>query len=669
MDDDSDNLDETVQGPASKTPSKTGTNAFALLMAASSSGCKKPSTTSTRLNNSGKKRPRPPQPEEEDDETQQQSSRFVLCPGGCGKHILPHLINQHLDKCIESTDATATADSGNHSSKRQPTDTVTVLHKPVCSSVDDNLNDEFDESTDNVKAEASPKPFKNNVFDRMMQQSAQGFGVNRNGKALVQRMHLHDDMRVSVTCYSSDPNETQLEDDYLGRIAWSATVQVRPGTTDGSPCTLVQLLVSSSIAPNNDSNNDSPLVKDIDQRPRWVERHSRLSVPVLKSILQKSVRRRKPLPSVRVAMELADKSLSDLLRRLVVIAVEDSTIHPDIPLMVWLMIATSKDFDLSCQPQTLSSSSATTLDLWKRIFKFVFEMASCRWQDPLQRIDKSTGPEHDCAVSVSSIASFHKKANNPGGDINDKAEQAHKHNRLSATDVLIWSIFMRSHYGGMKGDIAMLLEAAQLWKDRFDLGDGKVHDSVVDRLLRATSTDDKSTCELTKWCQIPAYVHSASSKASDERIDELLLNCYKGQQRPNRQLQGLPCLRFCDVTTGGVDFHCSNILEATVLNDTTFVMDCCAKLSDMSLPPTVPPVPATVATRRSWLEALLKTCMWKYSAGVNFRQPLFMIEDEATKNEDQILANATLKEFWESHIRPRTKAFSENYVKNRLARY
>ena len=59
-------------------------------------------------------------------------------------------------------------------------------------------------------------------------------------------------------------------------------------------------------------------------------------------MLQKLVRRRRPLPAVRVAMELVDKSWSDLIRRLPIIILEDCTLHPDMPLLVWLMVADSK---------------------------------------------------------------------------------------------------------------------------------------------------------------------------------------------------------------------------------------------------------------------------------------------------------------------------------------
>ena len=48
------------------------------------------------------------------------------------------------------------------------------------------------------------------------------------------------------------------------------------------------------------------------------------------------------MPAVRVAMELADKSWGDLIRRLPIIILEDSTLHPDFPLLIWLMVAESK---------------------------------------------------------------------------------------------------------------------------------------------------------------------------------------------------------------------------------------------------------------------------------------------------------------------------------------
>ena len=41
-------------------------------------------------------------------------------------------------------------------------------------------------------------------------------------------------------------------------------------------------------------------------------------------------------------MELADKSWGDLICRLPIIVLEDSTLHPDFGFLVWLMVAESK---------------------------------------------------------------------------------------------------------------------------------------------------------------------------------------------------------------------------------------------------------------------------------------------------------------------------------------
>jgi hypothetical protein len=41
-------------------------------------------------------------------------------------------------------------------------------------------------------------------------------------------------------------------------------------------------------------------------------------------------------------MELADRSFSDLIRRLPIIILEDSFLHEDFDLLVWLMVAESK---------------------------------------------------------------------------------------------------------------------------------------------------------------------------------------------------------------------------------------------------------------------------------------------------------------------------------------
>ena len=54
-----------------------------------------------------------------------------------------------------------------------------------------------------------------------------------------------------------------------------------------------------------------------------------------------------------MALELADRSRGDLLRRLPVIALEDSALHPDFGLLVWMMVAESKASSLAFRAVTL----------------------------------------------------------------------------------------------------------------------------------------------------------------------------------------------------------------------------------------------------------------------------------------------------------------------------
>jgi hypothetical protein len=67
---------------------------------------------------------------------------------------------------------------------------------------------------------------------------------------------------------------------------------------------------------------------------------TRLTKGVLQSALQKGVRRGRPAPDVRaLASELWRRDQVDGVRRLLIIAVEDSALHPAAPLLVWMMLA------------------------------------------------------------------------------------------------------------------------------------------------------------------------------------------------------------------------------------------------------------------------------------------------------------------------------------------
>lgn len=71
-----------------------------------------------------------------------------------------------------------------------------------------------------------------------------------------------------------------------------------------------------------------------------------ISPAIVKSMLQKAIRRRKGSAAVRLAYELYRLSPQELLRRLPVIIIEDSSLHPAYPILVWCMLAESKGYIL-----------------------------------------------------------------------------------------------------------------------------------------------------------------------------------------------------------------------------------------------------------------------------------------------------------------------------------
>lgn len=327
-------------------------------------------------------------------------------------------------------------------------------------------------------------------------------------------------------------------------------------------------------------------------------------------------------------MELADKSLGDLLRRLPIIILEDSTLHPRFPLLVWLMMASSKDYPIP-------------LKLMKLVFETVYEMASCPWRDCTSFTE--AGEEEEQSTPLS-IAGFQETL------------ERNSHRQLDSTEVLVWSILMRRNYGGMAGDIQMLQEYARVWSDRFSTKTIPV--SVAKRFNNASSKAEAPI----DWECIPSTIHQSSSKQSPSRITALLPTATQvnGWMKFN-----VPSLTLSDITCEGVDFHCSSVLESAVFSDKDFVHKCMEALPTIALPSDLrfPGNSADVDVKRAWFERFLKRCMWNFSAGVNHRLPLYSDASGSDKSE----TGKELKAFWQTWCLPRTKAFSERYVKDRLS--
>ena len=136
------------------------------------------------------------------------------------------------------------------------------------------------------------------------------------------------------------------------------------------------------------------------------------SVPVLKSNLQKAVRKRNKEEALRTTLELLALDRMELFRRLPIISVEDTSLIEKTSVIVWLMMAGERGPMLR--------------KIAEFVVKYVISLCDCPTYFPNQFME--TSQSHSELIKT-----------DHGGDIA--------------------SLRIRESYGGMKGDMTMLSNA------------------------------------------------------------------------------------------------------------------------------------------------------------------------------------------------------------------
>ena len=206
------------------------------------------------------------------------------------------------------------SEKSSHSRKRQQNSLP-----DLCAAVDSKVN-----GTISSQQDGNTVPPKRNAFNHMLKSSKKIFSEKKKQKQTFHLSEVDGKLDLQWFCDKNDGVPSN-------NVAWTGNLIIRASKEASDNEQSVELSVTSSIPSEAEFT-----------RTHYVKQHSKLSVPVLKSILQKSIRRRRPKPSVRLAMELADKSFGELIRRLPIICLEDSFLHHEFPFLVWLMIAYSK---------------------------------------------------------------------------------------------------------------------------------------------------------------------------------------------------------------------------------------------------------------------------------------------------------------------------------------
>ena len=146
------------------------------------------------------------------------------------------------------------------------------------------------------------------------------------------------------------------------------------------------------------------------------------NIPLLKSNLQKAVRRCQTYIAITSALDIIQKDPIELLRRLPIIYIEDVCLMDSFPIVVWLMMA-EKEHTLD----------VNDIDILLHIVKSLCE----------------TTTYYDDSV-----------------DYTKDFELTHKNLQYLENKDAVLSLYYRSQYGGMKGDMKMLRNSVYYYTER-----------------------------------------------------------------------------------------------------------------------------------------------------------------------------------------------------------
>lgn len=202
-------------------------------------------------------------------------------------------------------------------------------------------------------------------------------------------------------------------------------------------------------------------------------------IPLLKSMLQKAVRRRRVAAAVRLARLMwrlnaggSDSQGSaaaysvdcavnagartELLRRLCVIVLEDAGLHPAFPALVWLMVAYSKGF-------LPAEAEAASLELV--LLAVVGDVAASTQRDDTQGAAAGPGGAALAEYLEELYRSCAPGSDGPGTGGGSTGSEAAA--QAAAQAALVVSLLLRGAYGGMRGDVGMCVDYAAAWQHRF----------------------------------------------------------------------------------------------------------------------------------------------------------------------------------------------------------
>ena len=355
----------------------------------------------------------------------------------------------------------------------------------------------------------------------------------------------------SFTCsYTIEPREETTTS------AWAGCVALKPSRRGGKPG---KLYLSTNVA----------------SAAQGCSTTSGMQLSVLKSVLQKNVRRCRALQSVRTSVELARLDPVQFFRRIVIIAVEDCCVHPSLSMLVWVMAALSKGF---VPPKSVIMAALAV----------VYEIANSKHGEaptvhgtfPVAFIpDLELLGEKERKLAEKLISSKDAEDNERARVCFDCIDDCERSALLRSADIaMLRSLLLRRSFGGMRGDGKMLLESCNLWLLRFIAKDRAVE----------------------RWRSI--FDHPISD-------GEILERCWSSG------------VQLHDICLAGIDFHCVGPLIFERLPYERIHL----QLKSLGIDP-----------HRCASADFLKTCMWKCASSKNFRKPMLLGDETAANSHESL---------------------------------
>jgi hypothetical protein len=198
----------------------------------------------------------------------------------------------------------------------------------------------------------------------------------------------------------------------------------------------------------------------------------------MKSMLQKGVRRRLTVKVMKLSRQFSVENAMELLRRMIIICVEDVMLHPSIPIIAWLMVALTKGyifhdiFSSICVLVLSDFCIAPYRDCYPPEAT-IEEMIQCINLSFTSDLQTTTSPQSpNSHLDTGNLPSLYEIIQN------------------SSWRTVIASLFIRASYGGMDFDRVMLEKYGLLWSMRVlsfqNFGDA----SLKSTSIRATSLAD-----------------------------------------------------------------------------------------------------------------------------------------------------------------------------------